>query len=470
MRRLLFGGLALALCACGPHLNSELRVERSYLPSADCAQGPFTLKVPVLGTKWGEEIELEARGRPIEGWARAVAPGTSTDEHHFKQWQTYAVVDNSRCKLAVSNATIAAQQWPTPDFKSVAPIAAAAAPVKEAPVELVATEHPPEVMVSGAGYYAQVTPMMNMSHRVDQVGEVPLAAGGYWTITFWNTAQLDLSHVVFVLRQRALVPSVPETEWVAHLEKEKADEKADEAKRLREAQERQRENDEKLDVARKHAQECRAHLDTSDCEDVKRDLEANAKYAEEQRAESEHERFCQTHVDDGTCAEFRQQLAYRNLQERLKVCRPHPKDPACADVREELRRGPPNGPPPVARAEEQPPKPSQNADWVPGSWVWDGWEYQWTGGGWRVPDSDIRAKLTAQAPAPPPEPKVEAAPFERPVLGAVWVPGAWHWSGAGWIWIAGGWRMPPSPGLRWRQPVWVVSSRGVQLDPGRWVR
>lgn len=39
------------------------------------------------------------------------------------------------------------------------------------------------------------------------------------------------------------------------------------------------------------------------------------------------------------------------------------------------------GPPPP-EAEVAPPKPSEDAEWVPGSWHWDGVRYVWQPGRW----------------------------------------------------------------------------------------
>jgi hypothetical protein len=273
-----------------------------------------------------------------------------------------------------------------------------------------------------------------------------LTPGGTLKITFWSAEPNDLRGVVFVLKQYELAPSVPEAEWIAYLDRKDSDEQ-------REQKERQAEAQKNADASSLHWAECRKHVEKSGCEDVK----------------DYDERFCAAHESDASCGEFRKSAEEERLRKRFEACKPNPNDPACAEFHEALRTDSSHGPPPAPLAEEQPPKPSVNADWVPGGWRWDGWDFKWTGGGWRVPESDIRARLTVTAPSAPPAPRVEVA-VAQPLVGAIWVPGAWHWNGAGWMWIGGGWRMPPQSGLRWRPPSWVVSSRGVQLDPGRWVR
>jgi len=37
---------------------------------------------------------------------------------------------------------------------------------------------------------------------------------------------------------------------------------------------------------------------------------------------------------------------------------------------------------PAQRVETQPPKPSDNSDWVPGYWDWDGDQWFWVNGMW----------------------------------------------------------------------------------------
>ncbi len=363
------------------------------------------------------------------------------------------------------------------------------------------------------------TSLVNYSFPVDRLDGVPLQAGAEFVITFWSLEPNDLRDVVFVLTQKELVPSVPEAEWVAHLQHERDEARAEQQKQQREADEESRKWREKeaqrqheAEARSRHWNDCARHRETKDCDDVRGEIDTAIAESERIQQQEQHRQWCYTHLYDSSCAEQRAAdearrhradcrahleradcadlkaeaeaaaAATRRQQEdrvrmaegeaRVKhvaACRPHPNAPECADVRAELRIGDPGRPPPAPLAEEQPPRPSPHADWVPGRWVWDGWDFQWTGGGWNVPDSDRAAKLTVVAPAPPPEPKLEAA-VAQPVGGAVWVPGAWQWNGAGWIWVRGVWRMPPRVGLRWRPPAWVVDARGVRLDPGGWMR
>jgi hypothetical protein len=126
----------------------------------------------------------------------------------------------------------------------------------------------------------------------------------------------------------------------------------------------------------------------------------------------------------------------------------------------------PDVPPPAPVAEERPPRPSQNADWIPGYWHWDGFGYGWIGGFWRVPDSDVEAQLTQRAPSPPPAARPEAP--SAPIHGAVWIPGYWLWSGQQWVWVHGTFNLPPANSIEWQPPRWLVDGRGARFVPGRW--
>jgi len=45
-------------------------------------------------------------------------------------------------------------------------------------------------------------------------------------------------------------------------------------------------------------------------------------------------------------------------------------------------------PPPPARVEILPAPPHDDAVWVDGTWAWNGRDYQWQTGGWRLPSED----------------------------------------------------------------------------------
>ena len=128
-------------------------------------------------------------------------------------------------------------------------------------------------------------------------------------------------------------------------------------------------------------------------------------------------------------------------------------------------------PPPPARAETQPPRPSVHATWVPGYYKKSAASWIWSAGFWRVPDEDVERELTTVAPAAPPPPRDESlARAAAPAPDAVWTEGSWQWDGARWVWVEGAWRLPPAPTVIWQPPRWAPHRGRFVLVPGGWSR
>jgi hypothetical protein len=127
-------------------------------------------------------------------------------------------------------------------------------------------------------------------------------------------------------------------------------------------------------------------------------------------------------------------------------------------------------PPPPPRAEVQTPRPSRNARWIPGYWLYEETKFHWIAGLWDVPEEDVKRELTVEAPTPPPaEPVRTEAPAEpQPTRTAVWTPGSWQWDGRAYIWVAGAWRIPPDAQSTWQRPTWNVNRGRARFVPGGW--
>jgi len=126
-------------------------------------------------------------------------------------------------------------------------------------------------------------------------------------------------------------------------------------------------------------------------------------------------------------------------------------------------------PPPPPRAETQPPRPSQNARWIPGYWLYEDKSFHWLAGLWEVPEADVQRALTVQAPTPPPaEPARDEPTAPAPVRAAVWTPGSWQWDGRAYVWIAGAWRLPPDENHTWQRATWSVRPGRSTFVPGGW--
>ena len=205
-------------------------------------------------------------------------------------------------------------------------------------------------------------------------------------------------------------------------------------------------------------------------------------------AKTRRERFCATHAEDRGCwgvGGLQVHLEFENRRrQRQEYCGNHPEDARCWTAMDRQRRtsaaqlriaaaatppAPPAGPPPAALPETTPPKLSLNATWRPGYWHWIGGQWVWLAGMWRVPESDILAEQTTEAPAAPPPPQAETMP-PAPIAATVWIAGFWQWSGTSWVWIPGAWQLRPSATAEWQAPSWRVRGSVHVLVPGAWIR
>jgi hypothetical protein len=68
----------------------------------------------------------------------------------------------------------------------------------------------------------------------------------------------------------------------------------------------------------------------------------------------------------------------------------------------------------------------------------------------------------------PPAPIVEVRPGS-PFVGAVWIPGYWHWHGRSHQWVGGHWSAPRE-GYRWEGARWDREAGRYRYVPGAWRR
>lgn len=77
------------------------------------------------------------------------------------------------------------------------------------------------------------------------------------------------------------------------------------------------------------------------------------------------------------------------------------------------------------------------------------------------------ADVPETVPYPPPPARVELLP-PRPSDEATWVDGEWLWTESGWAWRPGSWEHP-RPGARWAPPLSVRLPHGELVHyRGRW--
>jgi len=467
------GAAALVFSACGPSLNPHTRDARTYTSTERCSQGPLDLHARAAGARWGEQIEVYACSpRNIQGRYAIAVDGNERESSRFGDYgeriyqtpdaqgnpRTHQQVaidhpDNERCVASESElasvgraTTESSASEPASSGGEIAPAPAAATTSVDAQRirRVAANETVPDCATM---LRVPITTVSWEAYGEDD--PAPLRAGADIRIRLWSEVPNDLEGVFFFFRHSVLRPSVSDREWVEHLREERREAEEDSREAQREAQE---DADEQQRDQREHVAYCQTHP---------RD-----------RDRCRHE-FCAAHHEDEQCwgrggyeghqarveARSRRARAEGEAQSR----RAHAEDEA-------RRRATPSGPPPAARAETRPPTPSQNADWVPGYWVWSasaaGWG--WIGGRWRVPETDIQAGLTTHAPAAPPAAQAESRPA-APGANATWTPGYWQWDGRAYVWVAGSWQIAPSARHTWRAATWESRGHGVVLVPGGWV-
>ena len=72
-----------------------------------------------------------------------------------------------------------------------------------------------------------------------------------------------------------------------------------------------------------------------------------------------------------------------------------------------------------------------------------------------------------EVPYPPPAARVEMVP-PKPSRAALWLDGGWSWLGRGWVWIGGGW-VSPTPGTYYSRWAVVRAPDGrLYFAPGEW--
>ncbi|MGE3456257.1 MAG: hypothetical protein AB7O24_14190 [Kofleriaceae bacterium] len=480
---------AIVLVSCGgapvhdpkwtqpePRLEQHDADARWYRALSTCGQGPYELDAPVTGAKWGEEVELRVHTpRNIALEAIVLADGVQVTKHSgvfTDRDQVSAKPDNARCiadareRLVLARPGGAATGTPRQPGTLVVPPAPPEA--SEAPVELelVTTERP-------------------RSAQVIQFRLPERAAGARLPtirIKFWSPEPNDLAGVLFGVVRVEWRPTVSEADYVAFLRRKEA-ERAERERQAQLAWEREaaaRPKPTPVKVAKpKPAPVTEIKADPNLRAEIARKEQEERRRAERLLAEARERRraFCAANPRDHGC-----QLDQRQA-DRVQYCAQHQDEARCWDVTEwdyrnnawaeaaraTKRSSKPSGPPPAPRAEDVPPKLSENAEWRPGYWHWIDDTWLWIAGMWRVPDEDIAAERTTTAPQEPPPLKVEAAP-PPPIASVVWVAGFWQWNGVGWVWIPGSWQLKPATRVEWRAPEWRRRGSIHVLIPGGWIR
>ena len=455
------GAGLLLVCACGPSLAYRAEPTLGWAVSSRCAQGPFVIEGNALGMRWGERWTVTvAAPRRLAGklafdvGEQRIGSGpwhTQMPRPPGSAWQPFPGPENAHClarpaPVIVVRGPPPARPLPpapppplTPPTLVVPPLASLPAPPRgelalrwEAmpaeplpplPVEPAHVHvepplpdgRPPRLQsVPAAGGGDHVAVLAHWSvHNDDPDAPAPTAKGTPLRLLVWSDEPNDWEGAVFTVEQQGAAPDVAEAEWIAHM-------------RVRQAQD--------AAAARERA----------------------AAWQAEQAQRKAH---CDADHDDEECwgpggyAGAQRRIAEAAHAARTaKPARPPAATPA--PIPGPVAIPQPSGPPPAARDDALPPRPSPRASWVTGWWRWEAGAWVWLSGWWQVPDDDRRADVAVVAPRPPPVPRVETPP-PPPCPGAVWMAGHWALHLGAWVWAAGAWTLPPQPGARWSAARWV---------------
>ncbi|MSP92209.1 MAG: hypothetical protein EXR79_10475 [Myxococcales bacterium] len=468
----------LALCGgCGPSLAFRGAAGQTWGVSSRCAQGPFFIEMPALGSRWGERWNVTVVApRRLAGHlafdvgGRRVASGpwhTQVPRPPGSAWQAFPGPENAHClarpvpivvvrdpppPVPSPPVTVAAPtpkptaprgelalRWETMPDEPLPPTAPPSIgvllpPVIEAP--LPDTLPPRLESVPGPSDGAHVAILASWStHNADPDAPAPVAKGTLLRLVVWSDEPNDWEGAIFTAEHQRGEPDVPEAEWVAHLRIRKATEEAEARERTAAWQAEQ---------ARRTAH-CKADHADEEC------WGPGGYAGAQRRAEAAHQ----------TARTARPVSPVVTVQgpPQLSTSPSRPPPPAPPPR--------PAGPPPAAQAEPLPPRPSPNANWVGGWWHWQAGAWVWLSGWWRVPDIDRRIEVAMVAPSPPPLPRAEP-PQQPPCPRAVWMAGHWALRAHAWVWAAGAWTLPPEPGARWSAARWRPVRGRVVFEPGGW--
>lgn len=82
-------------------------------------------------------------------------------------------------------------------------------------------------------------------------------------------------------------------------------------------------------------------------------------------------------------------------------------------------------------------------------------------------DADRGYSVQTPPPSPTSQPPEQVPP--RPSQDAVWVPGYYDYNGQSYQWVAGHWEVPPAGTTTWVQPTWQQQADGTYLyTRGHW--
>ncbi len=371
--------LALTCAACGPYLKNVEVSRLAFRSSERCTQGPLLVHFKASGARWGEQFSVAIVGpRAVQGQATLAVDGKRKTQSRFRSYHTWKQThpsrvrsqqdleaNNTRC-LQRPEPVVAGQDAPSTGGAAAPPTVAHRETVVAPPPPAPAARPRPEAPVGpahlvllpgrsddrGVGHHRADVISYTWTSNDPDATHGPFRKGEDITVRIWSSEPNDLKGASIVAIHQIFQPS-DEKKWIAKLRQDERHQQ--QAWKEAEAKARERDN------------YCFAHHDSEDCW-------GKGGYA----GRVKHQREAQ-------------ERAWKRAREAAK----HPKSKKVVRV----ARRPVAGPPPAAKAETPPPRPTPHAEWINGYWHWSGTAWVWFGGWWRVPRRDRRPPAVVTATA-----------------------------------------------------------------------
>jgi len=252
--------VAALLVGCGPSLNQVARTTQAFAVQQRCSQGPFEIHVPAFGSKWGEDVTLEARGGAIDGHSTVTIDGTKYDDRTFSNGS----VNNAACML--SDADRAAAVTGGNPVTMPADTSTATSTTTNSNTNVNANANASVALVPAGlpNNWLYQTQIAKYHYEVNDLSGLQgvLKRGQDIAIVFWSERPIDLQATTFVVVHSEMVAPDGDAKWQAHLEELKADNEKKEREAAAEAKKKQLE---------------------AEADAKKQRLEAEAKWREEER-------------------------------------------------------------------------------------------------------------------------------------------------------------------------------------------
>ena len=108
-------------------------------------------------------------------------------------------------------------------------------------------------------------------------------------------------------------------------------------------------------------------------------------------------------------------------------------------------------------------EPPTGLVWHEGQWERTDKGWVWVKGHWGAPKEDAPQVIVKT----PPPAKTEVKP-PKPSPDHEWVPGYWKWNGTEYAWVSGSWKLAPKPDQVWVKAHYVRRPSGYVYVPGHW--